>query len=161
MKKINRSAISLVLTFSIILMTVSTVFASSSSTASTDWANPTASANGNAEFTAAVLTDSELPGIINDDATMILPAGFTGQKQIGGNALEISGLASVKDTVSISFAFPTYVYGWTGGIYKWDGSQWTAVESTLVAPTSGDSTLYHVTASKVDNGIYALLVAYK
>lgn len=158
MKKNNRIAIAFALTMCIILMSVSTVFASSTTT--TEWADPTAHANGDASYSATVLTPYELPGTVNNDASMIIPAGFNGMKQFGGNAIKISGLATSKDTAAITFAFPTYSYGWTGGIYQWVDGKWVAVASTLVNP-GDESKIYYVTAPKVGNGIYALLVAYK
>jgi len=158
MKKITRFSIASVLVLSVILMSVSTVFASSTTTA-TEWADPTATANGkDVTFTGTVYSPFYLPGTINDGATMILPTGFDGFAQFGGNGIEISGLSAAQ-TVNLSFAFPTYQYGWSGSIYQWDGSKWVALTTTVVAPT-GENSLYYVTTNKVHNGTYALLIHY-
>lgn len=158
MKKNTRFVAAIALSLCIVLMSVSTVFAST--TTDEEWTDPTVQGKtSDTVYAYDVLTEAEIPGSINNDATMIIPSGFDGMKQFGGSGIKIFDLATSADTVSITFAFPTYQYGWTGGIYKWDGSEWVAVKSTLVAPT-GENSLYHVTASKVGNGIYALLVNY-
>ena len=158
MKKFTRMSIALLLVGCVAFLSVSNVFAASDT--SVEWADPTATANKTSTtFSTSVLNMAELPGIVDDDATMIVPTGFNGQKQIGGNGIEVSGLATSADTVEVCFAFPTYTEGWSGLIYKWDGSAWTAVETTVVAPT-GENSLYHVCTPKAGNGTYALLVNY-
>lgn len=154
MKKLSRFAFAGLLVLALVLTTASTVFASS------DWADPTAAANSkDASLTATVLDQTALPGIVNDDAGMLYPQGFSAdQAQIGGNGIELSGLTSTQ-TASVTFSVPVYQYDWSAKIYKWDGSAWVAQATTVEAPTGEDS-LYHVSSAKVGNGVYALFIGY-
>lgn len=162
MKKISRISVASLLVLGILAITAGSVFASSSALAAVDeWLDPTASANGGSSFSSEVVAPSSLPGTVNEDAGMIMPVGFTFDTgQFGGNGIKISGLATSADTANLTFSFPTYRYGWAGSIYKWDGSSWVAVPTTIVAPT-GENSMYYATASKVGNGTYALIVGYE
>lgn len=156
MKKVNRLSIASLVVMSVLMVSVSSVFASSADV----WTDPVATANNGSSYSSTVIEPASLPGIVDDDAGMILPVGFTSDSgQIGGNGIQISGLATHTDTVDVCFSFPTYRYGWTGSIYEWSGSAWVKVPTTLVAPT-GENTTYFACASKVSNGTYALIIGY-
>jgi hypothetical protein len=156
MKKITRISIASLLVVCVLVVSVSSVFASSSNTSY----DPVATANGSATFSSVVLDISALPGTVTSDSDKVLPAGFTeGFAQFNGSGIVISGLASTKDTVNISFEFPTYRYGWRGSIYQWDGSTWVKVPTTIVLATDSNP-MYYAVASKVGNGTYALIVGY-
>jgi hypothetical protein len=162
MKKMTRISIASLLVLSVLVATFGTVFASSTSTSTDLWTDPTATANGkDVTFTSTVLTPEFLPGTINPDAGMILPVGFTeGAAQFGGNGIEIDGLAKTADTVNVCFSFPVYQYSWSGTIYQWSGSAWVAQPTTIVAPT-GENSTYYACSAKVGNGTYALIMGYK
>jgi hypothetical protein len=143
------------------MISVGSVFASSSASKVDVWTDPVATANNGAAFTSTILDTASLPGIVDDDASMILPVGFTTDSgQFGGNGIVITGLATHTDTVSLTFSFPTYRYGWTGSIYQWSGSAWVKVATTIVAPT-GENSMYYATASGLGNGTYALIMGYE
>jgi hypothetical protein len=154
MKKISRFAIAAALVASVALMSVSSVFADST----TDWPDPTAVANEpSASLATAVVSISALPGTINPDSGMILPVGLD-YAQFGGNGITLSGLTSTE-SAKLCFAFPVAQYYWNGTIYEWDGSAWTAMPTTRVAPTGEDS-MYYACTYKAGNGTYSLLTEY-
>ena len=159
MKKVTRYSIVGLLVLSVLFVSVGSVFANSTTTNA--WTDPTATANEkNVTFTSTVLTQADLPGIINPDAGMIFPVGFTtGSEQFGGNGIVISGLPLTADTVKVCFSFPVYQYSWRGSIYQWTGSAWVAEPTTIVAPTGEDS-LYYACSAKVGNGTYSLIMGY-
>jgi hypothetical protein len=155
-EKYSRFAVAALLVVSVVLMSVSTVFADSSMTT---WAHPTATANGkDVNITSTVLDLAVLPGTVNNDAGMILPVGFTtGSIQFGGNGIVVRELTSTE-TAKVCFSFPVYQYSWTGEIYDWTGTMWVVTLTTIVAPT-GENSLYYSCSSKVSNGTYCLLIS--
>jgi hypothetical protein len=161
MKKVTRLSVAGLLVLSVLLFTVGSVFAKSTTSTTDLWTDPTATANQkDVTFTSTVLEPTLLPGTINDDAGLILPVGFTvGAEQFGGNGIKISGLSKTADTVKVCFSFPVYQYSWSGTIYQWSGSAWVAQPTTIVAPT-GENSLYYACSAKVSNGTYALIMGY-
>lgn len=161
MKNITRMTIASLLVVSALLVSVGSVFASSSASPVDVWSDPVATANNGASFTSEIIGTAKLPGIVDNDTSIILPVGFASDSgQFGGSGIVISGLAARTDTVNLTFSFPTYRYGWTGSIYQWSGSAWVKVLTTIVAPT-GENSMYYATASHVGNGTYALIMGYE
>lgn len=161
MKNITRISIASLLAVSVLLVSIGSAFASTTASSVDVWSDPVATANNGASFTSEVLNTAKLPGIVDDDASMILPIGFNSTSgQFGGKGIVISGLATRTDTVNLTFSFPTYRYGWTGAIYQWSGSTWVKLPTSIVAPT-GENSMYYATTSNVGNGTYALIMGYK
>jgi hypothetical protein len=159
MKKMVRFSIAGMLVLGVLFVSVSSVFASSSAAVVSN--DPVATANDGAAFSSTVIDTAYLPGVVNDDGVMIMPVGFTsGTGQFSGQGIAISGLEASGGTVNVCFSFPTYQYGWSGSIYQWSGSEWTAVTTSMVAPT-GENSIYSACSSNVGNGTYALIVGYK
>lgn len=161
MKNITRMSIASLLAVSVLLASVGSAFASTTASPVDVWTDPVATANNNAAFSSEIVDTASLPGIVDDDAGMILPVGLIADSgQFGGSGIVISGLANRTDTVNLTFSFPTYRYGWTGSIYQWSGSAWVKLPTTIVAPT-GENSMYYATTSRVGNGTYALIMGYE
>ena len=121
--------------------------------------DPTIKANvDNLKYSYDILNQTQLPGIIDNGSSKVIPEGFNGLKQFEGNGIEISKIRTTAK-VTICFALPNYQYGWTGKIYKWYDGKWTAAHSTLVEPQEGVNQ-YQVCNPYATNGTYALIVGY-
>lgn len=139
------------------LLTVSfgTVFATAPSTH--QLVDPVAVAgSGSVKFTQLVLAPLYLPGTVNAD-NLILPLGFkTGQEQFSGNGIQVSGLKA-GETVNLTFDYYFYNFMWKGSIYKWSGTQWVKLATTVV-PEGADGVTAWAKVNGVGNGIYALII---
>jgi len=80
----------------------------------------------------------------------------SGEGQFSGNGLKVSGLKD-GETVSVKFDFKFYNHEWNGSIYKWDGTRWVKLATTVVPPAADESITW-ATASGVGNGIYVLII---
>ncbi len=137
------------------------VFMAGSSTVyAYDWAAPwTVPVSGDMVFTSTAVSPLSLAGAEKTDGGLIVPVGFpTGEKQFGGQALQVSGLSS--GSASACFSFPTYRYGWRGGVYQWLNNKWVSMPTTFSntadkegAPTLACATIY-------SSGTYALLTHF-
>ena len=128
MKKRNRLVLSAALAVCFVLTVVSTAFASDSVP------DPTARSYVNGlNYAYEIVGTSDLPGVINDGTSKILPVGLSDTKQFEGNGIKIFDITTT-DKVTICFALPNYQYGWTGKIYRWYGGKWISYPSTLVEP---------------------------
>lgn len=108
------------------------------------------------KFTAVVVTPPNLPGTM-DEGGMIMPVGMgSGEGQFSGNGLKVSGLKD-GETVSVKFDFKYYNHMWKGSIYKWDGTRWVKLATTVVPPAADESITW-ATASGVGNGKYVLII---
>jgi hypothetical protein len=153
MKKRNRLVLSAALAVCFVLTVVSTAFASDSVP------DPTARSYVNGlNYAYEIVGTSDLPGVINDGTSKILPVGLSDTKQFEGNGIKIFDITT-DDKVTICFALPNYQYGWTGKIYRWYGGKWISYPSTLMEP-NGEGGMYHVCTPYAGNGTYALLVSY-
>lgn len=109
-------------------------------------------------FVAKVVTPVELPGTLAGPGGLVLPVGFTtGQKQFGGNGLNITGLQA-GESAKLCFDFPWYNFKWSGGVYQWNGTKWVALGTTVTPGVEGSNTW--ACAKTSANGTFALLMGY-
>jgi len=153
----NKGKVLLASLLVVALLTISfgTVFATAPS--SYQLVDPLAVAgSGSVKFTQLVLAPLYLPGTVTAD-NLILPDGFkTGQAQFSGNGIRVSGLKA-GETVSLTFDYYFYNFMWSGSIYKWSGTQWMKLATTVI-PAGADGVTSWAKVSGVGNGTYALII---
>ncbi len=147
----------LILLLSIVFF-LSLVLGPSSVVSAANWELPTITPlTGDKEFNfkTANPTDPQFTAITENG--LVVPAGFPlGQKQFGGEIAIINGLNG--GSARLCFSFPTYRYGWDGGIYQWDGARWNPVASTLTE--SKDDGAASVCTTITGDGSYALIIGF-
>lgn len=155
MKKQSKVLIASLLVVGLMTLSFGLVFAMPAS--SHQLVDPMAVASRSGEkFTQLVLAPLYMPGTVNAD-NLILPVGFaTGQEQISGNGLQVSGLKA-GETVKLTFDYYFDNFKWTGFIYRWSGTQWVKLPTTVI-PEGADGVTSWATVSGVGNGIYALII---
>jgi hypothetical protein len=152
MKKIVLALLSITLVMSFLLAPAGIAQA-------VDWADPVVTPlSGSSDFTTKLIDPIALQfGIAKTARGLTVPAGFPlGDKQFGGKAVIIKGLESGK--ASLCFSFPSYRYGWTGGIYQWNGSAWVVIPSTITEGIEGSPA--SVCTTITGDGTYALIIGF-
>ncbi|MBP9041050.1 MAG: hypothetical protein KBF64_04675 [Anaerolineaceae bacterium] len=152
MKKIVLGLLSITLVISLFL-------APSGAAQAVEWADPVVTPlSGTSDFTTRVIDPITLQyGITKTAQGLTVPSGFpTGEKQFGGKAVIIKGLET--GTASLCFSFPTYRYGWRGGVYQWNGTTWSVMASTTTEGIEGSPAT--VCATITGDGTYALLTGF-
>ena len=152
MKKSIRTLLVSVFAISLVLM------AGSSTALAADWANPwTVPLTG--DLTSTAVPPVTLAGAVKTDSGLIVPFGFPmGERQFGGNALVVSGLSG--GSANACFSFPTYRYGWRGGVYEWTGSKWMALPTSIGNPEGKEGAPATACAPIYGNGTFALIISY-
>jgi hypothetical protein len=160
MRKITRFSIVTLFVASLVLLSVSTVFAVAPATSQRTWNDPFVStAAKGVTFTTAVLVPGSLPGTVTSPSGMTLPTGFLpNQAQFGGSGIAISGLTSAQN-VTVCFDFPVYRYSWYGIIYEWVSTKWEKMPTKIV-DNSAEGGLTSACAAQAGNGTYSLIIFY-
>ena len=115
--------------------------------------------SGDLVFTSTPTSPVSLQGTEKSSGGMIIPVGFgSGEKQFGGDALVVSGFSG--GTANACFSFPTYRYGWRGGVYEWTGEKWTALPTTIGNPEGKEGAPSTACANIYNSGTYALLISF-
>ncbi len=152
MKKTALALLSITLIISLLLAPAGTVQAAG-------WADPVVTPlSGTSNFTTSVIDPITLQyGITRTAQGLTVPSGFPpGEKQFGGKAVIIKGLET--GTASLCFSFPTYRYGWRGGVYQWNGTMWSLIPSTTTEGIEGSPAT--VCATITGDGTYALITGF-
>ena len=154
MNKCIRTLFVSVFAISLVLM------AGSSTVNAVAWANPwTVPVSGDLVFTSTAVSPVTLAGAEKTDSGLIVPVGFrTGERQFGGNALVVSGLSG--GSANACFSFPTYRYGWRGGVYEWTGSKWMPLPTTIGNPEAKEGAPSTACAPIYGNGTFALIINF-
>ena len=154
MNKSIRTLLVSVFAISLVLM------AGSSTVLAEGWANPWVTpVSGDLVFTSTAVSPVTLAGAEKADSGLIVPVGFpTGERQFGGNALVVSGFSG--GTANACFSFPTYRYGWRGGVYEWTGSKWMALPTTIGNPEAKEGAPSTACATIYGSGTYALIINF-
>jgi len=162
MKKTTKVSLAILLTFCLVLASLSTVFAMPLPTkAAIPWADPTAMATDTTlVFTSTVKDAWQLPGTTELSSGMFVPAGFPeGQAQFGGKGLAVSDLPDGR-FVKVCFNFPVYFNSWHGTIYAWDGMEWVAMPTTITPGDTEDPANTYACTPSAGNGTYALVIGF-
>ncbi|GEM_PF-1836662 len=152
MKKIVLGLLSITLVISLLL-------APSNAAQAEDWTDPVITPlSGTSDFTTRVVDPISLQyGITKTAQGLTVPTGFPlGEKQFGGKAVIIKGLET--GTATLCFSFPTYRYGWRGGIYQWNGTTWSVMASTTTEGIEGSPAT--VCSTITGDGTYALITGF-
>ena len=154
MNKIARLAFVFVLVLSIISVSNPTTVMAH------DWSSPYAvPVSGDMVITSSAVSPVTLPGAVLSDDGRITPVGFpTGEKQFGGEALQVSGLSS--GSASACFPFPTYRYGWRGAVYQWLNNKWVSLPTTFSNTEGKEGAPAMACAPIYYGGTYALLIGF-
>jgi hypothetical protein len=132
----------------LLLVSVQTVFADSSSTPRVT------SLTGDNKFSVTLISINDLPGSTLNSSGLILPVGFgNGEKQFNGEGVLVSGLS--YGTASACFPIKGITQGWGGKVGRWNGSKWVLLPTTVTTPTDSDHSI--ACATITSDGPYALL----
>lgn len=114
--------------------------------------------SGDKDFTVQTLDPiTLLAGTSKTESGLVVPIGFSlGEKQFGGEVLQIKGFEA--GTARACFYFPNHRYGWSGGIYQWNGNRWIVIPSTLSEGSEGAPAV--ICADVFMSGTYALIIGY-
>lgn len=159
MKKFVRFTFTTMIAIGLLLVSFSTVFATTGSGAqNVVWGDPIPSSSDKGiPFTSNVLGVWQLPGTVTLGSGMIVPAGFpNNEEQFGGNGIKISGVPEGK-SIQICFDFPTYNRHWEGTISEWNGTKWVPVATSISTPAERNATACTTVAG---NGFFALIIGY-
>ena len=132
----------------ILLVSVQTVFADSSSAPSVT------SLTGDSHFSVTLVSLNNLPGSKLNSNGLLIPTGFgNGEKQFNGEGVLVSGLS--YGSASACFPIKGITQGWGGKVGKWNGSKWVFLPTSVTTPAESDHSIACATISS--DGTYALL----
>jgi len=139
---------SLVIVFSLIMLTFGTVSANSGP-------KPVVTpVTGDQNFSVIYLPIGKLPGSTGGYEGMYYPAGFSnGEKQFEGMGVEISGLT--YGSAKACFPIKGITKGWGGQVGQWNGSKWVLLATNITTPDESDYS--YACATIYGDGTYALL----
>jgi hypothetical protein len=110
--------------------------------------------SGDMDFTAIPLDAGSLSGIQSVDG-MTYPSGFPAKEaQFIGQGVRVEGHSYGKATAC--FAFRSSAEGWTGNVYRWNGTKWVKLVTTVNNGGEGTPT---ACADFFGNGEFALIGA--
>lgn len=106
-------------------------------------------------FTSSIVEVGFLKGAVQLDTQLMAPVGRT-DEQFGSNALVLSDLTG-KEKAKACFYFSGYNYKWAGNVFKWNGTNWVKLPTTI---TNDPAATPMACASGLGNGTYALIIYY-